>query len=85
MGKTCCPSGASRVTMVNVGGVKVGIIALGEIFKKLYESGKNPEDVKKEELVKEFSIYNYIPSEAQNEYAEALIEEYRKYCKEKSK
>jgi hypothetical protein len=85
MGKTCCPSGASKVTMVNVGGVKVGIIALGEIFKKLYESGKNPEDVKKEELVKEFSIYNYIPSEAQNEYAEALIEEYRKYCKEKSK
>jgi len=85
MGKTCCPSGASKVTMVNVGGVKVGIIALGEIFKKLYEAGKKPEDVKKEELVKEFSIYNYIPSEAQNEYAEALLEEYRKYCKEKSK
>ncbi len=85
MGKTCCPSGAPKVTMVNVGGVKVGIIALGEIFKKLYESGKNPEDVKKEELVKEFSIYNYIPSEAQNEYAEALMEEYKKYCKEKSK
>jgi hypothetical protein len=85
LGKTCCPSGAPKVTMVNVGGVKVGIIALGEIFKKLYESGKNPEDVKKEELVKEFSIYNYIPSEAQNEYAEALMEEYKKYCKEKSK
>ncbi|MDD1744424.1 MAG: hypothetical protein LUQ20_01235 [Candidatus Methanoperedens sp.] len=85
LGKTCCPSGAPKVTMVNVGGVKVGIIALGEIFKKLYESGKNPEDVKKEELVKEFSIYNYIPSEAQNEYAEALMEEYRNYCKEKSK
>jgi hypothetical protein len=85
MGKTCCPSGGTKVTMVNVKGVKVGMIATGEIFKKFYEAGKNPEDVKKEELVKEFSIYNYIPSEAQNEYAEALMEEYRKYCKEKTK
>ncbi len=83
MGKTCCPSGAPEVTMVNVKGVKVGLIALGEIFKKLYESGKNPEDVKKEELVKEFSIYNYIPSEAQHEYGEALLEEYRRYCRKK--
>jgi hypothetical protein len=85
LGKTCCPSGAPEVTMVNVGGVKVGLIARDEIFKKLYESGKKPEDVEMEELVKEFSIYNYIPSEAQNEYAEALMEEYKKYCKEKSK
>ncbi len=85
MGKTCCPSGAPEVTMVNVRGVKVGLVAAGEIFKKLYESEKKPEDVKKEELVKEFSIYNYIPSEVQNEYAEALIEEYRKYCRKKSK
>jgi hypothetical protein len=45
MGKPCCPSGATEVTMVNVGGVKVGLIARGEIFKKLYESGKKPEEV----------------------------------------
>jgi hypothetical protein len=85
MGKSCCPSGGTKVTMVNVGGVKVGMIATGKIFIKFYEAGKKPEDVKKEELVKEFSIYNYIPSEAQNEYAEALMGEYGKYCKEKSK
>lgn len=85
MGKSCCPSGAPKPTMVNVGGVKVGLTAVGEIFQKLYEAGKKSEDVKKEELVKEFSIYNYIPSEVQNEYAEALMEEYKKYCKEKVK
>jgi hypothetical protein len=85
MGKICCPSGGTKVTMVSLRGVKVGLIATGEIFKKFYEAGKKPEDVKSDELVKEFSIYNYIPSEAQNEYAEALMEEYRKYFKEKSK
>jgi hypothetical protein len=85
MGKTCCPSGATEVTMVNVGGVKVGLIASCEIFKKLYESGKKPEDVEMEELVKEFSIYNYIPSAAQNDYGEALLNEYTKYYKEKLK
>ncbi|TRZ92526.1 MAG: hypothetical protein D4R88_00190 [Methanosarcinales archaeon] len=68
--------------MVNVGGVKVGLTAVGEIFQKLYESGKKPEDIKKEDLLSEFSIYNYIPSEAQNEYAEALMNEFKKYCKE---
>jgi hypothetical protein len=85
MGKSCCPSGAPKPTMVNVGGIKVGLIAVGEIFQKLYEAGKKPEDVKKEELVKEFSIYNYIPSEALNAYAEALMKEFKNYCKEKSK
>ena len=84
MGKTCCPSGA-EVTLVNVGGVKVGLIASSEIFKKLYESGKKPEDVEMEELIKEFSIYNYIPSAAQNDYGEALLEEYTKYYREKLK
>jgi hypothetical protein len=84
VGKTCCSSGA-EITLVNVGGVKVGLIASNEIFKKLYESGKKPEDVEIEELVKEFSIYNYIPSAAQNDYGEALMKEYTKYYKEKLK
>lgn len=75
MGKTCCPSG----TMINVGGIKVGLVALDDIFKKLYEAGKKPEDIKRDELLSEFSICNYIPSEAENEYAEALMEEYKKY------
>jgi hypothetical protein len=85
MGKTCCPSGAPEVTLVNVGGIKVGLIASSEIFKKLFESGKKPEDVEMEELVKEFSIYNYIPYAAQNDYGEALSKEYTKYYKEKLK
>jgi hypothetical protein len=84
MGKTCCPSGGTKVTMVNVRGAKVGLIAVGEIFRKLYEAGKKPEDVR-DELIKEFSIYNYIPSKAQNEYAKALLEEYKKYYREKVK
>lgn len=40
MGKSCCPSGAPEVTMVNVGGIKIGMIAVGKIFQILYESGK---------------------------------------------
>ncbi len=38
MGKTCCQSDAAKTTMVNVGGIKVGLIAVEEIFKKLSES-----------------------------------------------
>ncbi len=36
--KNCCASGAVKITMVNVGGIKVGLIAVDEIFKKLSES-----------------------------------------------
>lgn len=39
MGKSCCPSGASDVTMMNISGIKVGMI-VGKIFQILYESGK---------------------------------------------
>lgn len=46
--------------MVNVGSVKVGLIAVDEIFKKLYEAGKKPEEIKRKELIRELSIYNYI-------------------------
>ncbi len=68
--------------MVNVGGIKVWMIAVGKIFRRLYEAGKNPENMKREDLLSEFSICNYIPSGAQNEYAEALMNEYKKYYKE---
>ncbi len=85
LGKTCCPSGTSKITMINVGGVKVGLVALDDVFKKLYEARKKPESVKREELLSEFSIRNYIPSEAENEYAKALMEEYKKYCEKRTK
>jgi len=55
-------------------------------FKKRYlEITNRYELLKLEEEIKEFSIYNYIPSGVQNEYATALMEEYKKYCKEKVK
>ncbi len=40
MGKICCPSGASKVIMVNVGGLNVGMIAVCDIFQKLTEITK---------------------------------------------
>lgn len=80
MGRSCCPSDVSDVTMMNIGGIKIGMIAVSKIFQKLYKLGIKPEDIKKEELISEFSIYNYIPQEAYNEYAEVLMEEFRKYC-----
>lgn len=80
MGKSCCPSGASDVTMMNISGIKVGMIAVGKIFQRLFESGKKPEDIQKEEILSVFSIYNYIPPEAYNEYGEALMKEFNKYC-----
>ncbi len=76
------PSNNCRITMIKIGGVVVGLAAVSDIFKKLYELGKKPQGIDRKELVREVSIYNYIPSEAEKEYAEALIEEYIKYYKD---
>lgn len=85
MGKSCCPPGVSEITMMNIGGNTVGMIAVGRIFQKLYKAGKKPEDITEEEILSEFSTCNYIPPEAHNEYGEALMKEFKKYCDKMAK
>ncbi len=79
MGEICCSPSGSRLTKVRIGLVEVGLVALGDIFEKLYESRRKPEEIDGRELVQEVSMYNYIPSAAWDEYALALMEEYKKY------
>ncbi len=83
MGEVCCSPSGSRITKARIGSVEVGLVALGDIFERLHESGKRPQDIDGLELVREVSMHNYIPSAAWDEYAPALIEEYKKYCNNK--
>jgi hypothetical protein len=42
------------VKLIDVGGVKVGIIGMDEIFSEYYKAGKKPEDLDENEVLKDF-------------------------------
>ncbi len=84
MGEICCSPSGPRITKVRIGLVEVGLVGLGDIFKKLHESGKKPEDLDARELIREVSMHNYVPPAAWDEYATTLKNEYIKYCNYKN-
>ncbi len=65
-----------------ISGKFVGLNRMYDVFEKLYNSGRR-EDVSGKEIIAELSFYNYIPLGAENEYEEAVLKEYRIFCKEK--
>ena len=83
MERTCCLPEDKKITMVRIGDNMVGLASVGEVFEKIYQGKKKPEDIERIELVRELSSHNYVPEEAWDEYAEALIIEYEDYYNKK--
>jgi len=69
--------------LVAIGDATIGIAKLDRVFGELYNSKRSPDDVDGEEIVNLVSFYNYIPPDAVDVYAEALMEEYRKFYRDK--
>lgn len=84
MERTCCLPDDKKVTMVRIGDTMVGLASVGEVFEKIYQGKKKPEEIERIELVRELSSHNYVPEEAWDEYAEALIIEYEAYYNKKT-
>lgn len=77
--KPCCPASAARsIRNIKVGNVLVGLSRLSEIFDEVSNLGLEDESIIMNELLKKVRIYNYVPSNSDEEYAKALLVEYRK-------
>jgi len=66
---------------------QVGVIGLGDIMAELYSEGRKSTDKTAEEIIKRLEARsNYIPSSerVRKEYAYVLLNEYRRYIKERS-
>lgn len=75
----CCAAEAMRrIRRVNVGGVTVGLSMLDTVFEEVATLKLFSDDQLQKELLRRVKIYNYVPSVAENDYAEAIIKEYRK-------
>jgi NAD-dependent dihydropyrimidine dehydrogenase PreA subunit len=74
-----------KTKMILVGKDLIGLVALDEVFEKLYQMGKKPGDLLKEELLSEVKKHNYIPPKTDKEYDKALLREYRIFYEKKEK
>ncbi len=68
-----------------VGRAPAGMQGLDELFDELYEQGRRPDEAGLGlELVERARMHNYIPRPAVDDFAQALLREYRKYTDQRA-
>jgi len=66
------------VTMVNIGGTRIGLVGLKEIFEQVKELNITDEEVLKDKLLEKVKSQNYVPPSREEEYRKALLREYKR-------
>ena len=68
-----------------VGRLPAGMHGLDELFAELYDQGREADEVNLGlELVRRAQAHNYIPKAAVDDFAQALLREYRKYADQRA-
>jgi len=78
---TCSCGSGIPVGTLQVAGQEVTLIALPVIFAQFRGAGKLPSDSTKTELIETLRIYNPIPHEDEDAYADAIIQKYAAFCR----
>jgi hypothetical protein len=77
--KPCCAADAlRRIRQVKINGIMTGITMLDESIAEIRVQNYGSEPEIRAALLKKIRIYNYIPQGVEEEYARALMEEYKK-------
>ena len=75
----CCAADAlRRIRQVKINGIMTGITMLDESIADVRTQNLGSEPEIRVALMKKIRIYNYIPKSVEEEYARALMEEYKK-------
>lgn len=82
--KNCCCCGPSIVSVkkIRINGKDVAIAGLDEEFKKYLDSGKAPENLNVEDLIKNLLEINVIPENELENFKAAVLKEYLTYWQE---
>lgn len=67
------------VKMVYVGGQRVGIMGLQTVFEEVKAQGAQSDEQVKDVLIARVKKKNYIPPSADNDYAVALMDEFKRF------
>jgi hypothetical protein len=81
--KPCCAAAAARmIKKLALPGGEVGIVNLQSILKTVADLQLADDNAIKEELLKRVKIHNYVAPSADDEYSEALLDEYKRQNRE---
>jgi hypothetical protein len=80
---TCACGSGIPVRKVVIEGQSVTLVALPLIFESFLEQGKPPQGATAHDLLDTVKLYNPVPPEAGQAYAETLLREYAAYLAEK--
>lgn len=81
--KPCCPTAAARmIKRLVLPGGELGIVNLESMLKEVADLKPADDATIKKELLNRVKIYNYVAPSADNEYSEALLEEYKRQDRE---
>jgi hypothetical protein len=85
--KSCCCCGPSIVSVrkIKVDNKDMEIAGLDEEFEKQSASGKTPENIDSEELIRNLAKINEIPEAELEKFKIAVLKEYETYWQEKRK
>lgn len=64
---------------VKVGNCCMQIEGLDDLFQEYFEKGKTPDEMIGYDMIKDTRKQNFIPEDAEDLYAAALLEEYKTY------
>jgi hypothetical protein len=77
--KPCCAADAlRRIRQIPVNGINTGITMLDESITAVKEQNLHSDTEIRDALMKKVKIYNYVPKGVEDEYARAIMEEYKK-------
>jgi NAD-dependent dihydropyrimidine dehydrogenase PreA subunit len=77
-------TGSLSYRQTRVGRFTVGLSGLNEVFTALYEEGCEPDAAVVPELLARVGRHNYVPPAAEAEYGEALLREFRRFCRQQA-
>ena len=77
--KPCCPAAAARmVRKLSVGGSLIGVVGLETVLIEVGRLHPASDEDAKAALLARAKIYNYVPPKVEGDYAEALLQEYKR-------
>jgi len=81
--KPCCAAAAARmIKKLVLPGGEVGVVNLESILKEVADLKLADDNAIKKELLNRVKIYNYVAPSVDDEYSEALLEEYKRQNRE---
>ncbi len=71
---------SDEITTITIGGQRIGLIGLSDIFINLKALSLTDDSEISHHLIEDVRVQNYVPDSRSDDYAQALLREYKKFA-----